>query len=39
MLKIIRDHWHFLGHRVPGACCGNRCPHHRYCPADHEEQA
>ncbi len=26
---IARDHWHFVGHREPGVCCGERCPHHR----------
>lgn len=26
---VFRDHWHFMGHRVPGVCCGPRCPHHR----------
>ncbi|MDQ6524306.1 hypothetical protein RB608_11875 [Nocardioides sp. LHD-245] len=26
---LARDHWHFVGHRVPGECCGETCPHHR----------
>lgn len=36
---IVLTHWHFVGHRVPGACCGDKCPHHQYCSESHAAAA